>query len=73
MRMLRAAVMTGQRRFRVRFGPRLTATVDLRGLPAGTYRVRILMRVRSHGHPITLRAARTYHLCVTRTRRIQGI
>ncbi len=67
-RVLRAVVTAGQRRFHVRFGRRLTATVDLRGLPPGTYPVRILLRVRSRGHPLTLHGLRTYHLCVPRAR-----
>ena len=54
------------KRVAVRRGKRLRSRVDLRGLPAGRFTVRIVARTNRHR---TLRAKRTYRTCVKRRRR----
>lgn len=60
-----ARVYVGGRQVRVVRGRRLTAVIDLRGLPRGTVHVRILAVTRA-GRRISAR--RTYHTCVPRRR-----
>jgi hypothetical protein len=43
--------------------------IDLRGLPRGTFHVRIVVRVRQHGQSRTVTDRRTYHTCVRGSRR----
>jgi hypothetical protein len=45
----------------VRRGRRLRAPVDLRGLPRGTYRVRIVGRTRVGRRVVAVRTYRTCH------------
>jgi hypothetical protein len=63
-RRLRSATIyvAGHRVTRLR-GRRLKATINLRGLPLGTYRIRIVGRTKT-GHRIT--TIRTYRTCVRR-------
>jgi endoglycosylceramidase len=68
-RIIRAAIFLGGRRIAVRLGSRLHAAINLRGLPAGQFRVRIAVRFRQHGHIHTLRTTRTYHTCKRGSRR----
>ena len=60
-----ARVVVNGRRVRVLRGKRLRARVNLRGLPRGTVRVKIVAVTRS-GRTIT--SQRRYHTCVLRTR-----
>jgi hypothetical protein len=62
-RLRRATVYVNGRRVRVISGRRLRAPVDLRGLPRGTFRVRIAA-VTTRGRHVT--ATRRYHTCVKR-------
>jgi len=68
VRILSAAVLVPGHRAHVRFGRRLRAAISLGGLPPGRFRVQIVVRLLSHGHPRTLRITRTYHTCVPRRR-----
>jgi hypothetical protein len=63
---IRSAVVTvNGKRARVVRGKRLRAAISLRGLPKGTFRVRVTVRTRKGR---TLRSARTYRTCVPRRR-----
>jgi len=64
-RVVRALVFVDGKRVRVVRGRRLRARVDLRGLPKGTFRVRIVQRT-SRGR--TVRSSRTYRTCVPKRR-----
>jgi len=66
VRVLSATVRVGRRSMRVHLGRRPTARVVLTGLPRGRFRVRIVMRVRTHGRTRTVRSTRTYHTCTPR-------
>jgi hypothetical protein len=59
-RLLRARVYVGGRRVKVVREGRLTAPVDLRGLPAGTYVVRVVA-VTTTGR--TVAVSRRYRTC----------
>ena len=59
-------VTVNGKRVKVRRGKRLSARVDLRGMPKGTVRVMITVRT-TKGR--TLRSARTYRTCVPRKKR----
>jgi hypothetical protein len=61
-----ATVTVNGKRVKVVRGARLTAPIDLRGLPKGRVKVKITATTRS-GRILT--AARTYHTCVPRKRR----
>ncbi len=61
--LVRAAVYVNGRRVRTLKGRRLRAGVDLRGLPKGTFRVKVQGVTRRHRH---VRDLRTYHTCVPR-------
>ena len=65
-------VFVGGRRAAVRRGRRLRAPVDLRGLPRGTVRVKVVARLRGGGRVVD---RRTYRTCVAGSspgRRAQG-
>ena len=68
-RVVRARVYVNGKRVKVVRGRRLRARVDLRGLPKGTVRVRIVQRT-SRGR--TVRSTRTYHTCVPGHGRSRG-
>ena len=55
-----AAVFVNGKKVAVRRGKRLTATVDLRGLPLSRYRVRIVLKL-ANGRTIT--GVRRYWTC----------
>ncbi|MBI5103986.1 MAG: hypothetical protein HZB46_03165, partial [Solirubrobacterales bacterium] len=62
---IRSAVVTvNGKRVRTLRGRRVTARVDLRGLPKGTFRVAITVRTKKGR---VLRSARTYRTCVRRS------
>ena len=63
-RLASARVTVNGRRARVLRGRRLRARIVLRGLPRGTYRVRIVGRTRAGR---TLRTTRTYRTCAARS------
>ncbi len=65
-RVLQATVTVNGHRTSVRFGSRQSASVGLSGFGAGTFRVRVLLRVSAAGRMTTLRAARTYRVCPKR-------
>jgi hypothetical protein len=60
---LSATVRVNGKRVRVVRGKRLRAPVRLRGLPKGTFKVRITIRL-TNGKRVT--GVRTYHTCVPR-------
>jgi len=64
VRILSAAVLVPGRRLAVHSGGRLSTSIDLRGLPPGRFRVRIVIRLASRGHRRTLRITRNYRTCV---------
>ena len=68
-RLRRATVFVNGRQVRVVTGRRLRSRVDLRGLPRGTFQVRILA-VTTSGRRTT--HVRTYHTCVARRHRGAG-
>ncbi|MGZ4276356.1 MAG: hypothetical protein ACXVFK_06710 [Solirubrobacteraceae bacterium] len=61
--LVRATVYVNGRRVRVLRGRRLRAAVDLRGLPKGTFSVKVQGTTRHHRH---VRDLRIYHTCVPR-------
>jgi uncharacterized repeat protein (TIGR01451 family) len=61
-----ATVLVNRRRVKVVRGRRLTAPVDLRGLPKGRFTVKIVVKT-SDGR--TLKSARRYRTCVPKRRR----
>jgi hypothetical protein len=65
VRLVSAQVFVDDRRVAVRRGRRLTARVDLRGLPGGRFTVTVKART-AHGRTIT--AKRRYRTCVPRRR-----
>lgn len=60
------AVVRGRKRA-VRAGRR-SVTLSLRGLPASTYRVRLVLRVREAGRTRTIRITRRFRTCAPRRR-----
>ena len=62
-RLVSAQVFIGHRRVAVRRGKRLRARIDLRGLPRGTFTIRVVAHT-NRGRRLTSR--RTYHTCVPR-------
>jgi hypothetical protein len=60
-----AVVSINGHRVKVVKGSRLTSQIDLRGLPRGTIKVKIVATTKS-GRTVT--AKRTYHTCVKRRR-----
>ena len=62
-RVRRAAIYVNGRRVSARGRKRLHGTVDLRGLPKGTFTIRIVGRLRDGRRVV---ARRTYHTCVPR-------
>jgi hypothetical protein len=61
-----AEVFIGSKRVRKISGRKLKAPVDLRGLPKGKFRVRVIAKTRS-GRTLTVK--RTYRTCVAKRRR----
>ena len=64
--LVRAAVYVGGKRVRVATGKRLTAVIDLRGLPKGKFTVRIVGVTRSGAKALS---KRTYRTCRAKRRR----
>ena len=64
-RLVSARVYVNGHRVRVLRGRRLHAVVNLRGLPPGTFTVRIVARTRTGR---VLRSTRVYHTCTARRR-----
>ena len=62
-RLVSAVVLVNGRRVAVRRGRRLRARIDLRGLPRGTFTVRVIARTDRHRR---LTAKRTYRTCAPR-------
>jgi hypothetical protein len=69
VRLRSARVYVGAKLVRVLSGARLRARIDLRGLPRGTVRVRVVATTTS-GRKIT--ESRRYHTCARRAHRRQG-
>jgi hypothetical protein len=63
VRLLGGTARIAGRRFPIRRGRRPHATVDLRGLPAGRFRLVVTLRIRRHGRASTLRVTRRYRTC----------
>jgi uncharacterized repeat protein (TIGR01451 family) len=66
IKLVSATVLVNGKRVKVVRGRRLTAPVDLRGLPKGRFRVKIIVKT-SDGR--MLRSARRYRTCVPKHRR----
>jgi hypothetical protein len=62
-RLVSAQIFVGKKRVAVRRGKRLRARINLRGLPRGTFTVKVVART-NRGRRLTSR--RTYHTCVPR-------
>jgi hypothetical protein len=59
-RIVSAIVTVNGKRVAVRHGKRLTARINIKGLPKGAARIAITLKTAKHR---TLRSARTFHTC----------
>ena len=66
VRLRSATIMVAGRRVKALHGPRLHARVDLRGLPKGRYRVRIVARTTTGRRLVSVR---TYRTCAPKPKR----